>query len=147
MAKDTHELSPDVDDILGHQEDQGVHFASDRNSEFGYIVHFVGIFNSATMDVHTILPLQLVIAMGIYLLHERRVDNAGIQGIEEVQEPDTSANGRIFEATDSRRAWLVGRDFAIRPLEDLSIGNGPIVAREGGKSLYNIEPVSQNQMR
>jgi hypothetical protein len=79
--------------------------------------------------------------MGIHLLHERRVDNAGIQGIEKVQEPNSSANRRILETTDSRRAWLVRRHFAIRPLEDLSIGNGPVVTRESGKSFYDIEPV------
>ena len=38
MVKDTYELGANVDDILGHQEDQGVHFAGDRNGEFGYIV-------------------------------------------------------------------------------------------------------------
>lgn len=147
MAKDTYELGADVDDILRHQEDQGIHFSGDRNSEFGYIVHLVSSVDCAIMIVHTILPLHLVIAMGIYLMHERRVDNAGIQGIKEVQEPNSSTNGRIFETTDGCRAWLVRRNFAICPLEDLSIGNGPVVAREGGKSLYNVEPVWQNRMR
>ena len=141
MAKDTYELGANVDDILGHQEDQSIHFAGDRNGEFGYSVQLISTCGSVTGDVRTILPLQLVIAMGIHLLHERRVDNAGIQSIEEVQEPNSGANGGILEAADGRRARLVRRDFAIRPLEDLSIGNGPVVAREGGKSLHYVESV------
>lgn len=44
MAKKvTYQLGTDVDDILRHQEDQGIHFASDRDSEFGYIVHLVNM--------------------------------------------------------------------------------------------------------
>jgi hypothetical protein len=104
-------------------------------------MQLVSTFGTATIDVLTILPLQLVIAVGTHLLHERGVDNAGIQGIKEVQEPNTSTNGRVLEAADGRRAWLVRGDFAIRPLQDLSVGNGPVIAREGSESLHDVESV------
>ena len=83
--------------------------------------------------------------MGIHLLHKRRVDNAGVQGIEEVQEPNTSTNGRILEAADGRRAPLVRRDFPIRPLENLSVRNRLVVAGDGSKSLHDIESVRQDR--
>lgn len=107
IAKDTYKLGTNVDDILGYQEDQGIHFTGDRDGEFGFITQFLSTFDPAIMDVRTILLLHLIISVGSHLLHKRRVDNTRFEGIEEVQEPNTGTNRRILEAADGRRAGLV----------------------------------------
>ena len=82
----------DVDDILGHQEDERVQLPCNRDCELGYTraqTRSAPNLPSQTVLRLTVLLAILVVAILIDVEDKRRVDNTWAKCLEQVEEEDT----------------------------------------------------------
>ena len=88
----------------------------------------------------TVLLTVLVIAGLVDVENKGRVDDAGTERLEQVEEEDTGRERRVLERPDgpyARLALLRGR---VRPLEDLRVADWPSLARlgQGAERLCDV---------